>query len=69
MEFPGSYVFETPFGGKRGDTSLPTVSLIRHPLITVEAALRLYGHPHLLKVAEAIYADRTRLLHAGVGPN
>ena len=45
-------------GQEKGEASRgeqqSTVGMIYHPLMIFDAALRVYGHPQLLRVAEAI---------------
>ncbi|PDH41698.1 MAG: hypothetical protein CNE99_01350 [OM182 bacterium MED-G24] len=54
----------------RGEPSI--VGLISHPLMLMDSALRLYGHPDLLRIAASIHGDdfvpfHESIFHKGAG--
>merc|ERR550514_1128681 len=54
---PGCYNMQRSISGggeAPGAAGMIEVAQVYHPLMLMDSALRLYGHPDLLKVAEAI---------------
>jgi hypothetical protein len=76
VRFPGYYSMSSDdlFGQKGVDEVLarPVIGLVSHPLMMMDSALRVYGHPLIMKMAEAVNGPdfvpfHESIFHKGAG--
>jgi hypothetical protein len=76
VRFPGYYSMSSDklFGQKGADEthSAPVIGLVSHPLMMMDSALRVYGHPSIMKMAEAVNGPdfvpfHESIFHKGAG--
>lgn len=76
VRFPGYYSMSSDalFGQNGADdaNSAPVIGLVSHPLLMMDSALRVYGHPSIMKMAEAVNGPdfvpfHESIFHKGAG--
>ena len=76
VEFPGYYTLSTDddgYGDDAGaDDKLAVVGLVSHPLMMMDSALRVYGHPKILRMVASVNGPdfvpfHESIFHKGAG--
>ena len=74
VEFPGYYTMSTDDDGYGGDDSpkRAVVGLVSHPLMMMDSALRVYGHPKILRMVASVNGTdfvpfHESIFHKGAG--
>ena len=74
VKFPGYYslsysssdLFDAKDAGKNSVKGEATVGLVSHPLMMMDSALRVYGHPSILSIASSVNGPDFVPFHEGI---